>query len=163
MSPRGEAVNSPIRAEVVNAFVTSLREIFLTATGLQAELAPLGVVSDSPAPPNMVVRIQISGELAGSAICSFSPGVARASAGYMLASESPAFDSPETRDALGELANILVGNATGALLEQGYSVELSPPTTELASAPQKLARQSVNVSLNTDSGQVCLVLCLTQD
>ena len=156
-------MNKPIRAEVVNAFVSSLREIFLASTGIESELAPLHVASRGPPPPNLLVSIQITGRVHGPAICSFEPGVACEIAGRMLATDvAPAFDSPECRDALGELANIIMGNATGALLEEGYPIQLSTPTTALASTPQVLDHRSIKVSLNTRSGQVSMLLCLTQ-
>ncbi len=156
-------MNKPIKAEVVNAFVSSLREIFLASTGIESELAPLNVATSGPPAPNMLVSIQITGGVQGPAICSFEPGVAREIAGRMLATEvEPEFDSPECRDALGELANIIIGNATGTLLDEGYQVELSLPTTALASTPELLDQRSIKVSLNTRSGQVSMLLCLTQ-
>lgn len=88
-------MTKPIKAEVVNAFMASLREIFLASTGIESELAPIHLTANSPPAPNMLVSIQISGGVNGPAICSFEPGVAREIAGRMLATDdAPEFDSP---------------------------------------------------------------------
>ena len=156
-------MKATISAEVVNAFVSPLLEVFQATTGLKAQLELHRLASDVPSLPGVVVTINLSGRIIGRAIWTFEPTVARAIAAHMMASpDSPALESPECKDAVGELANILVGNATDALLEAGFPVTLSVPTTMVPTAAQKLDQPSVRVSVNTEAGHVNLVLAVTQ-
>lgn len=158
-------MSKPINAAVVNAFVSSLREVLLSSTGIQSQLNPLKVATESPEAPNLLVRIEMTGGLNGPAICSFEPGVARQIAAKLLLTaenEAPEFESPECKDALAELMSMLIGNATGPLLDQGIPLALEPPTAEFATTPGKLEQKSVKVSLSTRSGEINLYLCLTQ-
>ncbi len=160
---RLNTMKATISAEVVNAFVSPLLGVFQATTGLKAKLELHKLASDVPSLPGVVVTINLSGRIIGQAIWTFEPTVARAIAAHMLASsDSPALDSSECKDAVGELANILVGNATDALLQAGFPVELSVPTTMVPTAAQKLDHPSVRVSMNTEAGHVNLVLAVTQ-
>jgi chemotaxis protein CheX len=157
-------VKITINADVVNAFVSSLVNIFQAATGLKGELEPLTVSTELPPPPGVVVSIQIRGPLFGPAIWNFAPEVASEIAARMLGSESrPPYDSPEAKDAVAELANIVVGNTTDALLQAGYQVELSPPTAEIAPSLGQLEGRTLAVSLTTSSGPISLYLALRQE
>jgi chemotaxis protein CheX len=160
---RLKTMKATISAEVVNAFVSPLLGVFQATTGLKAKLELHKLASDVPSLPGVVVTINLSGRIIGQAIWTFEPTVARAIAAHMLASsDSPALDSSECKDAVGELANILLGNATDALLQAGFPVELSVPTTMVPIAAQKLDHPSVRVSVNTEAGHVNLVLAVTQ-
>lgn len=156
-------MNTPINAEVITAFASSLRDVFQATTGMESEFQPLKMVSTIPPPPHLMVTIQMSGKVMGPAIWLFEPEVARELAKRMLASEDPIdLDSPECRDALGEFANILVGNVSGALLDEGYPIEISTPETTVTVSPeQNLAQRSLKMSLRTSAGDVSLVLALT--
>lgn len=159
-------MSKPINAAVVNAFVTSLRDVLLASTGIQGELNPIKVATESPEAPNLLVRIDMSGGLNGPAICSFEPKVARQIAAKLLLTDegsAPEFESLECKDALGELMSMLIGNATGPLLDQGIPLALQPPITEFATTPGKLDQRSIKVSLSTRSGEINMFLCLTQD
>jgi CheY-specific phosphatase CheX len=155
-------MSTPLNVEVINVFTSSLHTVFEAATGVSGRLGPLKIVTELPPPPHVMVTIHVSGKLVGPAMWIFEPQVARELAARMLASEeTPAFDSPECRDALGELANILVGNVTGALLDAGYPIELSPPTTEMAPVAEKLDGQNLRLSFDTNAGKVDLFLGLS--
>lgn len=156
-------MSAALNPTVVDAFVASLRDVFEATTGIAGVIQPLQFVSTIPPPPHLMVTIQLKGGVMGPAIWLFDPQVARELAGRMLASDVPlAYDSPECRDALGEFANILVGNVSGALLDAGYPIELSTPTTAVTLSPeQALSQRSLKVSLRTPAGDVDLVLALT--
>ncbi|WP_224246135.1 chemotaxis protein CheX [Hyalangium gracile] len=156
-------MSTAISAEVVNAFVSSLVNIFQAATGLKGELSPLTLTTELPPPPTFVVSIQIRGPLFGPTIWSFTPGVAGEITARMLGNaSSPPYDTAEVKDAVSEVANIVVGNATDALLKAGYPVDLSPPKAEFATSAEKLLERTLTVSLNTSAGPLSLHLALRQ-
>jgi CheY-specific phosphatase CheX len=154
-------MSTPIHAEIVHAFTASLENVFEAATGVHGEIEPLGTATAMPTPPYMMVTIEVSGRVIGTAIWIFEPEVASRLAGRILScDESLPYDSPQCRDALGELANMLVGNVTGALLDVGYPIELSTPKTEVASSVAQLSQRGLRLSIATGVGQVDLLLGL---
>jgi len=152
----------PSQADVLHAFIEPLLDVIRSATGLTGQLGPMTLARSMPAPPYMKVQIQVRGRVFGPIICTFDPAMAREVTARMMATEeSPAFDSPECRDALGELANILVGNATGALLDVGCAIELAPPHAEVAHEAGELAHRTLSVPVTTEYGQMNLLIGLS--
>jgi CheY-specific phosphatase CheX len=157
-------MNVPINAEVVNALLEPIFDVLKSCTGVEAQVAAVDLATRLPPPPCLMVRVELRGRIVGPISWSFDPKVARELAARMLSSATlPEFGSADCTDALAELANVIVGNATGALLNAGYAVEVLPPTTRiLETSPNfKLAERALLVILQTPVGKVNVVMELT--
>ena len=71
--------------------------------------------------------IGLIGEVEGSVVLSFSETLSLQIASTMLMEEIVEMNY-DARDALGEFANIVVGNARNKLVDAGFDVKISPPT-----------------------------------
>ena len=157
-------MNTPINAEVVNALLEPVFDVIKACTGVDSHVASLDFAARLPPPPCVTVRVELTGRVVGPISWSFDPNVARELAGRMLSSPTlPEFGSPDCTDALAELANVIVGNATGALLNAGYAVEVLPPTTRVVKTPpnNKLAERALAVILETPVGKVNVIMELS--
>ena len=157
-------MNTPVNAEVVNALLEPVFDVLKSCTGVEAHLSGVDYASKLPPPPCVMVTVELRGGVVGPISWSFDPKVARELAGRMLASPTlPEFGSADCTDALAELANIIVGNATGALLNAGYTVEVLPPIARVlnTSPNTKLAARALAVVLETPLGNVNVVMELT--
>jgi CheY-specific phosphatase CheX len=157
-------MNVPINAEVVNALLEPVFDVLKSCTGYEAHVAGLAFAAQLPPPPCVMVTVELRGRIVGPISWSFDPKVARELAARMLSSSTlPEFGSEDCTDALAELANIIVGNATGALLNAGYAVEVLPPTTRVLQTPptSKLAERALAVVLETPIGKVNIVMELS--
>jgi CheY-specific phosphatase CheX len=157
-------MNAPVNAEVVNALLEPVFDVIKACTGVEAHVAGLDFAAQFPPPPCVMVRVELKGRVVGPISWSFDPNVARELAGRMLSSSTlPEFGSADCTDALAELANIIVGNATGALLNAGYAVEVLPPTTRILQTPAnaRLAERALAVILETPVGKVNVIMELS--
>ncbi len=146
---------APITAEVINAFLNPALELIRHLIQGAAALERVELTAELPPSPIITVTIQIRGQLAGPVHWSFEQRVALRVATAMMGVRDPLeLDSPVCADAVAELANIIAGNATGALLEAGYAVEVSPPRTEITRVAVRLPEKLPNLVLSTPLGKV---------
>jgi CheY-specific phosphatase CheX len=153
---------APIRVEVVNAFVSSLMTLLRSCGENDAKVGPLRLVTQVPAAPSIAVSVEISGSLAGPVMWTFDPEVAKVLI-QRLFSLDPNEDSEiSTADAVSELSNIVVGNATDKLLAAGYQVELRTPTVVFNENPENchLPDGAIRVAVQMPTGQVNMLLSL---
>ena len=138
------------RPVIVDAFVDAVVRV-MKSMGEEARLVATRYSSDVDPPPSIVVTIELRGSLNGPVTWSFSRDLARHITQQMLLGAASEEYYPA---AAAELANIMLGNATGALEEAGYLVELAPPSlrTERREGPQVLVADVV-----TDSGEMKLL------
>jgi CheY-specific phosphatase CheX len=151
------AMNAPINAQVVNAFVDPVVHVIKACVGLDAEVQGLAVVSSLDPPPALSVTIELHGSLAGPVTWVFSQELARQVAAQMLAIDVSGVDPATANDAVAELANIVGGNATGRLADAGYRVEIRPPRVH-ADDDRELGRDRLAVTLGTRAGQISVVI-----
>jgi CheY-specific phosphatase CheX len=157
-------MNSPVNADVVNALLEPIFDVLKACTGVESHVAGVDLAARLPPPPCLMVRVELRGRVVGPISWSFDPKVARELASRLLSSSSPPdFGSADCTDALAELANVIVGNATGALLNAGYAVEVLPPTTRILEegVDFQLAERALVVVLQTPVGTVNVVMELT--
>lgn len=146
---------APLNAKVVNAFLQPALEVIRRCVQGDTDFERLELSSELPPPPVITVAIQIRGQLVGPVYWTFERPVALKVASSLLGSRGELdLSSPECADAIAELANIIAGNATGALLEAGYSVEVSLPRTRVSQSPAQFREKLPNLVLSTPLGRV---------
>ncbi|MFT3698837.1 MAG: chemotaxis protein CheC [Kofleriaceae bacterium] len=126
----------------VNVVIANLRR----AVGIDAVIAAIGV----PAAKGIVVSIDLH---VGEVTWVFPQPLALALVEKMLAVPDP---SPELAvDGATELANILTGQAMGALEKHGFRCQLGPPRVHVGDLPR-----GASVRMATSAGPIDLVLRL---
>ena len=142
-----------INAIVINAFLAPALEHLRILTGSDTALERMEICSELPSTA-FTMRIDVHGSLEGAVYWSFDSALAERLAIYMLPPGSRTQDTGLKLDAVAELANIIVGNATGNLLESGYDVQFLPPRHQ---AGTRLANGHPNLVLLTPVGRVRIV------
>jgi len=147
-----------IKADVVNAFLVPALEQLRILAGSETTLERMELARELPA-SMVTLRIELHGGLEGPIYWAFDPSLAKQVAGNMAVPGSGMdFDSAAMQaDAIAELANIIVGNATGALLAAGYHVEMEAPQAQHADKRALPNPGLPNLVVVTPAGRVRIV------
>ena len=154
-----------MKEEYVNAFLAPAKLGWQKELGCALDLIRAEAVSNQFTTEEITAVIGVSGRLEGNVLYGFSNGTALAVASQMI-------DEPVTElddlglSALGEIANMITGNAATQLAASGYTCDISPPviiepagsrfTTPsgkqiLVTFGSKLGNLNVRISLNEAS------------
>jgi len=117
------------RQEFVNPFLTSTQHVFAVELGQELKFAGAQVTEDTitcEAIEDITAFIGVTGRLQGNVFYGFKRSVARAILTIMLG-KSPVGMDQMALSGLGELANMITGNAAIGLAGAGFSTDLTPP------------------------------------
>ena len=139
----------------INPFIEStLRSLDMMA-GIQAEKAGLELKEDLITTYDVSAIIGLTGETSGSIIISMPEPLACKIASNMLMEEVTRIDK-NVEDAIGEIGNIVVGDARRALIQDGHQLNISIPTVVIG-AGHKISRSGdvpcIAIPFTTDFGQ----------
>lgn len=122
----------------VNPFIEStLRSLDMMA-GIKAEKVGLELKEDLITTYDISSIIGLTGETSGSIIISLPARLACKIASNMLMEEITSLNK-NVEDAVGEIGNIVVGDARRALIQEGFSLNISIPTV-VVGAGHKISR-----------------------
>lgn len=111
----------------INPFIESLLGNLETMAAIQAEKMDISITKDAKTSSDISAIIGLSGEVKGSAVISFPQAIALSVASAMFMDELTEIND-DVKDAAGEFANIVVGNARNKLVDAGLNVTISTPT-----------------------------------
>jgi chemotaxis protein CheX len=111
----------------INPFIESTLNNLEQMAQLKATKLDVTVVKEPKTNADISAVIGLSGEVVGSAVISFPEDIALAVASAMFMEELKEFNA-DVKDAIGEFANIVVGNARNKLVDAGLGVTISTPT-----------------------------------
>jgi len=122
----------------VNPFIEStLRSLDMMA-GIKADKTGLALKEDLITTFDISAIIGLTGETSGSIIISMPESLACKVASNMLMEEISKLNK-SVEDAIGEIGNIVVGDARRALIQEGHSLSISIPTVVIG-AGHKISR-----------------------
>ena len=139
----------------INPFIEStLRSLDMMA-GIAAEKTGLSVKEDLITTFDISSIIGITGEVTGSIISSVPTAVACKIASNMLMEEIKDLDQ-RVEDAIGEIGNIVVGDARRILIQDGHQLNISVPTVVMGKG-HKISRSGhipcIAIPFNTPYGE----------
>ncbi|MCP4216696.1 MAG: chemotaxis protein CheX [bacterium] len=111
----------------INPFIESLLNNLEQMAAIKAVKKELSVTREAKTTAEISGIIGLSGGVKGSAIISFPKPIALAVASAMFMEELKELND-DVKDAIGEFANIFVGNARNKLVDSGLNVTISTPT-----------------------------------
>jgi chemotaxis protein CheX len=151
---------SVIKAEHVNPFIASTEETFVKMVGIEAKHGKLALRKDSRLDYDISGIIGLSGGAKGMISLSFPKAVALAITNLFMQAENKEIDK-DTVDALGELANIVAGNAKKGLSD--FNINISLPNVIVGANHQVLEPKDVVsfvVPFQTSVGEFHLIVSL---
>lgn len=111
--------------QYINPFVTAVKRVFETALGTKVQVGKPFVRNDPRASADVSGVIEFSGDVAGCAVLSFPSEVATRAASKLAGTDIDE-SNPDFTDAIGELANMVAGNAKREF--HGVNVSTSLPS-----------------------------------
>ncbi|MEE9284221.1 MAG: chemotaxis protein CheX [Dehalococcoidia bacterium] len=132
---------SSLKQEFVNPFLAPAITVWEKELSQPLRLVGAQAVSSVFTTNDVTAVIGVTGELQGNVLYEFNRETSVAVAGTMLGEPIDVLDEMAL-SALGELANMITGNATTLLAQAGYRCAISPP----------VMLQPAGVSLNITSG-----------
>jgi len=117
-----------IEADLLNPFITASTSVFSDLTGIELEKASVER-KEMPDPSfRYAILLGIVGELEGQVTYSLSKDLSREVVKGILGDMLPAVIDRNLTSGLGELGNMITGNAARQLEEQGVNIDISPPS-----------------------------------
>ncbi|MFQ6027963.1 MAG: chemotaxis protein CheX [Dehalococcoidia bacterium] len=116
-----------MKEEYVNAFLTPARTVWEKELGQSLEFVKAEAVSHQFTTEDIAAVIGVSGKLDGTVVYGFPLGTAKAIVSSMVGEEEANVRDEIGLSALGEIANMITGNAATALAQIGYGCNISPP------------------------------------
>lgn len=139
----------------INPFIeATLRSLEMMAS-ITAEKSGLAIKEDLITTYDLSAIIGIAGEPSGSVILSFPAGLACRIASNMLMEEITTLDR-SVEDAIGEIGNIVVGDARRLLIQDGFNLSISVPTVVIGQG-HKISRSGdvpcIAIPFHTEFGE----------
>jgi chemotaxis protein CheX len=115
-----------MKQEYVNPFLAPAKLVWERELDLPLELSSVSAVSHEFTTEDITAVIGVSGELVGNVLYGFPLTTARGIIDIMASTDFE-LDSELALSALGELANMITGNAATALSGNGFICNIAPP------------------------------------
>ncbi len=116
-----------MKEEYVNSFLAPAKLVWKKELGDSLELAGAQVVSSQFTTDDLTAIIGVSGWLEGSVLYGFSEDTSLAIVRRMIGEDVADYRDEMGLSALGEIANMITGNAATQLSQAGYPCDISPP------------------------------------
>jgi len=149
-------------ASYITPFMTSIQNVFSTMFQLPVEIGEPRIKSDSNTSHDVSGIIGVSGEMVGTIVLSM-PSDAAESIVALFTGMEMSSDSDDFADAVGELINMISGNAKAEF--QRKAVSISCPSVVIGSGHRVASNSGtpcVMIPCNTDCGEVVLEIALRE-
>ena len=155
-----------MKEEYVNSFLVPAKLVWKKELGQDLTVESAEVVSHQFTTEDLTAIIGVSGRLEGNVLYGFTEESALRVVSTMIGEEQEDFRNDLALSALGEIANMITGNAATQLAQAGYPCQISPPviveprgsrftimgsTQILVSFTSPLASLNVRISLRETS------------
>ncbi|GAV21501.1 chemotaxis protein CheX [Carboxydothermus pertinax] len=153
-----------MKAEFVNPFLMATQDVFDRMLGLRIEKGKIELKEDLIAGKDANVLISIVGSLLGAVVYSFPKTTALEIVRIMSGMEIDALDIFVT-SALGEVGNIISGNAVSYLEKADYWCNIAPPQIILGEnkSVSVAAPKSLLVPIKTKAGDFEISIALKEN
>lgn len=154
-----------MKAEYVNPFVESASGILREVTGLESQRGRLKMKDPNQPFRDVCVILGIVGKVHGQVIYGVEEQTAKNFVSRMMMGAEVIELDEMAKSALGELGNMITGKASVGLEENGFTVEISPPTLVMAKNLKisSLKIPMIIVPLETSDGALDIYVGLTDE
>lgn len=152
-----------MRVELLNPFIVAAGEVLNTELNVKATRGQLTLQRDTYVSDDITVLISLVGDVWGVAIISLSFETAKAVVSHMLGEKLTEFNEL-AQSGIGELGNVITGQAATKLAQSGYHADISVPTM-IVGKGSRISTFDIDrliVPLQTEFGIVSLTLALRE-
>ncbi len=151
-----------MKAEFVNAFLTPALDVWKKELGEQLTYHGAHSVTGTFTTEDLTAIIGVTGGLKGNVFYELSHATALAVAGVMCGSTFVDELDDVGLSAIGELANIITGNATVELAAAQYVCDISPPVLLPRGAKVIVTNPQIRASFESAMGSMSIRIGLTE-
>ncbi len=130
-----------VKAEVINPFLESARLVLEQVIQVSPSTGSLGVKEIAHIQDHIWIQVGMTGQFSGNVVFGLQEQVALRIVSVMMGGFVLTEMDEMGQSAISELGNMISGNASTILFNQGYSVDITPPkvmkSEESAHAPRK--------------------------
>ena len=116
-----------MKEEYINAFLAPAKMVWDRELGQTLEFDTAEMASDQFTSEDVTAIIGISGKLEGTVLYGFPQDTVKAVVATMVGEDAEGVTDELGLSALGEIANMITGNAATKLAQEGYPCDISPP------------------------------------
>ncbi|MHC4886493.1 MAG: chemotaxis protein CheX [Planctomycetota bacterium] len=117
-----------VNVEFINPFIESTKSVFKTMAGIDAERKKLYLKEDHKMMGDVSGVMGLSGDASGSVVISLPKSLAIGLVAKMLGEEPGTEITPDICDGIGEIINMISGQAKASLTKTKYHFQISIPT-----------------------------------
>ncbi|MBN1256927.1 MAG: chemotaxis protein CheX [Planctomycetes bacterium] len=148
--------NKTLNVEFINPFIEATRTVFSTMAGMKVERKDLYLQKNSTLFGDISGVMGLSGEASGSVVISMKSKLALQIVAAMLQEEPGTEITADVCDGLGEILNMISGQAKASLAKTKYYFQISIPTVVTGKEHEIKHRQgtpSIVIDFETDKGE----------
>lgn len=152
-----------MRVELLNPFIVAAGEVLNSELDVKATRGQLRLQRDTYVSDDITVLISLVGDVWGVAIISLSFETAKAIVSHMLGETLTEFNEL-AQSGIGELGNVITGQAATKLAQVGYKCDISVPTM-IVGKGSRISTFDIDrliVPLQTEFGILSLTLALRE-
>lgn len=116
-----------MKEDYVNSFLSPAKMVWEKEMGEPLEVVGAEVTANQFTADDLTVIIGVSGRLEGNVLYGFSEQSAQSIIGVMLGEPISTVNDELALSAIGEIGNMITGNAAARLAQLGYTCNISPP------------------------------------
>ena len=152
-----------MKAEHINSFYTAIQEVFKLMLDLEVEKGNLKVIEDMVSSREANVLLGITGDLQGTVLFAFGGEMALEMVKIMSGMEMKEIDN-FVSSALGEVANIIGGNAVTNLTSHNYTCDITPPQVFIGEykSLSMANKRALQIPLKTKIGEFDINIFLSE-
>ncbi len=153
-----------MKEEYVNAFLTPAKMVWEKELKTPLDFVGAKAVDHQYTTEDLTAILGVSGQLQGNVLYGFGGGTAIAVASAMIGETVTELDDM-SMSALGELANMITGNAATQLSAKGYECDISPPLIIEPSGSRisTLSGMQILTSFKSEYGELYIRICLNEN
>lgn len=153
-----------MKEEYVNAFLIPAKMVWEKELQTTLNFVGAKAVDHQYTTEDLTAILGVSGQLEGNVLYGFGGGTALAVASAMIGEQVTELDDM-SMSALGELANMITGNAATQLSAKGYECNISPPLIIEPSGSRisTLSGMQILTSFKSEYGELNIRICLNEN
>jgi len=139
-----------MKAEVINPFLESARIVIEQVIQISPSTGSLGIKEIELIDNHIWIQVGMTGQLSGNIIFGFAEAVALRMVSAMMGGYVVTEMDEMGQSAISELGNMISGNASTILSNQGVSVDITPPKLMKSESMSFLPRRALSIPLLMD-------------
>ncbi len=151
-----------MKAQFVNPFLKAIQDILNQITGMSMEIKKTNLNQTSSVSKDVAILIGVTGQLEGQTMINLDEHFAMKIASNMMGGMPVTEFDDISKSAVAELGNMILGNAASILYNEGYKIDITPPTllTRESAVTWDIKQPMLSTTLENNLGIIEMNLAL---